>query len=187
MSCQGFMICSSCYSFSPQVSTFEIVQSQHKKGIAAKEIINRVITADYEQFLSETERWKLVLKYLTHNHVKHNLSKWNPAWKMSGGQHIIQIYLCEITDMVVLKHLQYFCFRSLKALHGEHCLLCHCVSNGNNNVTLSPLSCFACQYYPNWNFPFDYVVGLAVPNEYCAHFIRNGAQERQVAFRCLHT
>lgn len=31
--------------------------------------------------------------------------KWNLVWRMSGEQHIIQIYLCEITDMVVLRHI----------------------------------------------------------------------------------
>lgn len=57
---------------------------------------------------------------------------------MSGEQHIIQRHLCEITDMVVLGHLQYFCFRSLNVLHGERCACCITVSVMEMTMWLCP-------------------------------------------------
>lgn len=55
------------------------------------------------------------------------------------------------------------------------CLFYHCVGNRNDNVTLSPLSCFACQFYFSQNFAFDYSVRLTVQTQCHAHFVRNEA------------
>ena len=55
-----------------------------------------------------------MLKYLSYNHVKQNHG--------SPENEFIQINLHEIPDTVVFQHLQYFCFGSLNAIHGEWCV-----------------------------------------------------------------